>query len=598
MSTHSRVWKYFIKEKNGQARCNICYKRYQHSGNTSNLRKHLKNAHNKDPSASSAASSSVSGRSTPSSMPSLSTIDSIFQDVSSMQSGDKKEKITNAITIMIVKDNLPFDHVGGSGFELLMKELAPHYQVPNRKSIGRRIDVLYDEMFQLKQAEVSALKNISITFDLWKDTQNQVSYIGVTGHYIKDWKLNSVLLSCMNMAVRHTSANIINSLNEVLESWKIEHNQVVACVTDNGANVKKAVCDLFGQARHIPCFAHTLNLLVKDAINRTGNFREVLQKVRTIVQYFKQSGPAADELRKVQPMGRILKLKQDVETRWNSSYLMLNRYIEIQDSVNLALSHLIDAPSPITGAEREILEDSLKVLKPFYLITEEMSAEKVVTLSKAIPIRNILTNKLKDIRLDTQVASFLKQQLITGLDERFSNLESNTSAIVASILDPRFKKFYVESLTSYPNAIVEIEKLLPSTSPPMIESIDDDSQDEDDVWTSHDRLASTQHQADPESQSINLSTKLKLYLDANLTNRKVNPLQTWSKIESTFWEISQIAPIYLCIPATSVPSERLFSKAGSTLNEKRNRLKPETLNKILFLNSLTIRELRTILNKE
>ncbi|XP_074603937.1 uncharacterized protein LOC141857342 [Brevipalpus obovatus] len=295
------------------------------------------------------------------------------------------------------------------------------------------------------------------------------------------------------MTVRHTSANITNSLNEVLESWEIEHNQIVACVTDNGANVKKAVCDLFGQANHISCFADTLNLLVEDAINGTGNFKEVLEKVRTIVQ--------------------------------------------------------------------EILEDSLKVLKPFYLITEEMSVEKVITLSKAIPIRNILTNKLKDIILDTQ-------------------------------------KFYVESLTSYPHAIVEIEKLLLSTSPPMIKSIADDSQDEDDVWTPHDRLACTQHQADPESQSINLSTKLKLYLDANLTNRKVNPLQIWSKIKSTFWKISQIAPMYLCIPATPVPSERLFSKAGSTLNEKRNRLKPETFNEILFLNSLTRRELRTILNKE
>lgn len=38
---------------------------------------------------------------------------------------------------------------------------------------------------------------------------------------------------------------------------------------------------------------------------------------------------------------------------------------------------------------------------------------------------------------------------------------------------------------------------------------------------------------------------------------------------------------------TSVPSERLFSKAGQVMTDSRNRLTGEHLNKLLFLGSLS-----------
>lgn len=65
-----------------------------------------------------------------------------------------------------------------------------------------------------------------------------------------------------------------------------------------------------------------------------------------------------------------------------------------------------------------------------------------------------------------------------------------------------------------------------------------------------------------------------------------NPLEAWDVIRSMHPNLLEIAREKLSIIATSVPSERLFSKTGQILNEKRNRLTGKRLNKLVFMSSL------------
>jgi len=45
-----------------------------------------------------------------------------------------------------------------------------------------------------------------------------------------------------------------------------------------------------------------------------------------------------------------------------------------------------------------------------------------------------------------------------------------------------------------------------------------------------------------------------------------------------------MAKRYLCIVATSVPSERVFSKSGQLISERRSRLTSKNVQMIMFLN--------------
>lgn len=61
------------------------------------------------------------------------------------------------------------------------------------------------------------------------------------------------------------------------------------------------------------------------------------------------------------------------------------------------------------------------------------------------------------------------------------------------------------------------------------------------------------------------------------------PLTWWKYNERKYKLLSILAARLLCIPATSAPSERVFSVAGLTIAKDRARLASDTANELIFL---------------
>ena len=86
-------------------------------------------------------------------------------------------------------------------------------------------------------------------------------------------------------------------------------------------------------------------------------------------------------------------------------------------------------------------------------------------------------------------------------------------------------------------------------------------------------------------QELTIEDKVQREIQKYIAEDKTseNPL-TWWKVNGFRYPIlSQLVKKYLCILATSVPSERAFSKAGHIVNDKRACLLPDSVNMLVFL---------------
>ena len=111
----------------------------------------------------------------------------------------------------------------------------------------------------------------------------------------------------------------------MMAHFKIEE-KVVGCTTDNGANIVKAVKDL--GVFHIPCLAHKLNLCAVEVLSKSVAVKDARDKIAKLVSAFRSSSNVKREFRKCQERLGIdppKALLADVQTRWNSTYLMLKR---------------------------------------------------------------------------------------------------------------------------------------------------------------------------------------------------------------------------------------------------------------------------------
>jgi len=506
---------------------------------------------------------------------------------------------------MVVRDMQPFSIVEDRGFREYVAHLDPSCQLPSRRTLTRELlPRLYDDVKEDVQTVLSGVETVSLTTDSWTSRSTE-NYIAVTAHYITaEWEMGSYLLECFQYSERHTAENLRDELLRVIREWKLE-GKVVGVCTDNAANITTAV--KLAKLKHLPCFAHTLNLVVQKGV---ATLAAIQVKVKAIVAHFHRSTVAAEKLRslqqQMQPDNFHLRLINDVVTRWNSTFEMFNRICQLREPLQAAIALLNNPVETLTDIEWTVLREVSRILKPFQVVTTEMSGDKYVTVSKVIMLAHGLSSACTKIKatITTQLANELVDTLLADLNARFGGSESNMVLAIATFLDPRFKKNAFQSANNYSRvkevvtteaaklsdgrdrsitaaaATVAVADSFTAAVCPVV-SVDSDV--ENLIWGDFDsRTVTVQAQTSPQTEAI---LQVRQYVEEPFIGRRENPLAWWFARVKVYPRLSKLALRNFCMVATSVPSERVFSKAGQLISDRRARLSPKNVQAVMFTNA-------------
>ena len=484
-----------------------------------------------------------------------------------------------------MKDIRPSSIVEDRGFCKLLSTLDPRYVPPSRHTIMRSL--LPDRYAVMKEKITSELESVevcSLTSDFWT-ARTSTSYVTVTCHFINSsWVMKSYVLATYQVDVSHTAENVAKELKKVASEWKITE-KVVCVTTDNASNMVAGV-RLTGW-KHLPCLGHTLNLIVCEAIKKDEALSTLQEKCRKVVKFFKQSNLAHSKLSQLQLelKGEERKLIQDVCTRWNSTYYMCVRLVEEHNVVTTALCLLERPDLIITSSDLLILKDAIALLEPFEEATRELSTEKFVSVSKVIPI----ARSLQAVISKSSSVRPLKLELLEQMQRRFLNMEGHNILCNSTLFDPRFKKLGFTNQSCYNQAVqrlvAEVGAVASSEEPLMTnESGLQNPCGSSGLWAALDERVANSHSTSVTASSMIM---LRTYLDQPNVSRMQCPLAWWKNMPlQSYSKLIPIVKKYLCISCSSVPAERLFSKAGEVISAKRSSIKPKNVDMILFLNKL------------
>ncbi len=418
--------------------CQICKKAYKvKSGNTSTIKRHAQKVH---PNTLKDLEKGSNPKFKQASIAGMLSTSKYSSDCS------RRRELNKKLLKMIVKDLQPESIVEDEGFRDFVSALDKKYVLPTRATIRNTLlPAAFKEVMDEVMEEISEVEHLALTTDMWTSSTTD-AYNTVTAHF---WstavkKLKSKVLQCTRFEGRHTAEALAKDITNVQDQFKISKEKISATVSDNAHNIKKALKDL--GVSSLPCFAHTLNLTVIEGIKAVPEVVKIRDKVAKVVTTTHKSPVAKEALQKCQLTvgieAKSLKvLIQDVPTRWNSLFLMLERFELLKDSLTLffAQGHVDDG---FTVRDWENISGLIKILRPLYDATVEVSGEKHVTCSKVIPITNLLL-KYYDAPAPGEASEVVKKfkgEILKSLKKRFGWVEDGLVYACSSLLDPRFKQ--------------------------------------------------------------------------------------------------------------------------------------------------------------
>ncbi|KAI3409477.1 uncharacterized protein J3R85_019306 [Psidium guajava] len=545
-----------------------------------------------------------------------------------------QERCRQMLVRMLVVDEQPFSLVERVGFRDFISQLQPLFNPISRFTVVRDCMKLYHaERISLKTFFRNLKSRVALTTDTWSSIQN-LNYLCLTAHFISDdWRLHKRIINFVVMS-SHKGKDIGKMIEKCIYEWGIEKNVSTITVDNASSNdvaikflkakfLKDKLLILDGEALHMRCTAHILNLIVRDGLHEV---RDSITRIRNVVRYVRGSPMRAKSFQACIESARITykgSVCLDVSTRWNSTYLMLDTALKLRKAFER-----LEEDDPFISAELE--EEIPKnedwenarvlviFLKKFYDSTNKMSGTLYITSNDYFDEIAGLYKTLKQAEnaSDARVRA-MGVKMKEKFDKYYGSFDKvNMMVLIAVILDPRKKMKYVRycykliydddeivnERCDYVRTYLErlfnfFEKSCGSTSSGQLSidagcSLNLDSYEvgrkdevgfttDFDVTFDGDKAFEYFMNEEKKVAEGNLS-EIEKYLQApREEGRNLDILMWWNTAGQKYKIISLMARDILAIPVTTVASESTFSTSGRVLDSYRSSLTPRVVEALI-----------------
>ena len=421
-------------------------------------------------------------------------------------------------------------------------------------------------------------------------------YLSYTIHFVgNNWSLDTRCLQVLYLPKDHNGQNIAEALEGALDSWNLDASRQVCITTDNGSNIACATTTHLGWTR-LSCFGHNLNLAIENSIKNDDRVSRALGVCRKLVSTFSHSFKLKQSLSKAQKELDLPchNLVTDCQTRWGSMQKMTSTVLEQKKAIQVVLNddrkhrHLIP-----TWQDINVLESLEAALGPLADFTDMLSAENFATVSAILPVvHHILKKEVLNLcDDDTTLIKDIKMRILEYIENKYSESEVCKPLNLATFVDPRFVAEYIP--TEIKVAVVKDTLAKEGTEIKLssAETQENNAGGNDAVDappSKRKKLGSWLKSVRQEQESIRspeqaVKDEIEQYCKIVKPDADSNPLQWWQQHQKAYPTIAKLAKKYLSPCASSCASERLFSTCGNVATAKRNLLKPEKLNMLVFL---------------
>jgi hAT family C-terminal dimerisation region len=479
------------------------------------------------------------------------------------------------------------------------------YKIPCTRTLKNRISKTYNTGKDSLKNQLTQAQYISLTLDAWSSPAH-LPYLGVTAHWLtSNFEPCEILLSMEELPYPHGATEIQEHLLDLFYEWEID-TKISAIVTDNGSNVKKA-CNEIGIGERIPCAAHTLQLSIGKGLDK---IKPLVDKCKHIITFlagdkkkqqlkesqiylYRQKLQETEELEKEVENLICLDVVKANNTRWNSTLYAFQRLVILKPAISMLKASLLNDTSSYIRKEGEKLEElyptvhewkvikeMIELLNPFEIATRFLSGVKYPTIGFAYPSMCNLRERLESdfILLETSDVESCKNAILEDLISRWNFPQD--LCLKGSFFDPRFKSLdFINSQEKHNSIVNELKEEFEIFKQNDISRISD--KDIDNLTTA----MGTFWQKKNSKIAAPIKDEFQHYFNVSELPalEEYDPYLWWSANKNQYPFLHKLAMKYISIPATSVPSERLFSDAKNLITPQRTRLDSYLINQLMFL---------------